>query len=519
MRLFWSLKNKFKKEEQKFISKQNQVRQDTEEIASIELILKELKQFTETNNDAQILQKIHDITTFLHKSFTDLDIITKKQISQKSEIFIDPNFKPLSLNVKKALDIVKKFEMVLPSINQKVKNQESAMINSMSMNPLYGRNSSRSQNPAMQTTEEDDLNPAYQEEQIARSTGRNVNMMPISMSGRGAPSGSSTIRGGMEHSSRKESMQKGQYDDFENEENEDTAVLTCFGDASEILQYTLGRFTWEKLKYESNAAYTGSLKYMSSCSSPDGRIYMTGGVLVSNNHPSSTWYEVSANRVQKNIKKRNMQVKRFGHSAIFLNGYVYAVGGFSHKDVPNETPVTLGSVERFAIHENKWYYVASMNEARAFWGIWKVDNQYIYVFGGLHDYQVLNNVEKYDVITDTWVSLYYKLPIPLAKLGAWVIDKKTIMIAGGITADYEASDSWYALDLQTIKWNMKQSMKVAKLLSSGLFFSKGWVYTVGGNKKGKCERYHVENNYWELIPSYIEVSDYIDLYTWTMTVT
>ena len=74
------------------------------------------------------------------------------------------------------------------------------------------------------------------------------------------------------------------------------------------------------------------------------------------------------------------------------------------------------------------------------------------------------------------------------------------------------------LDLQTIKWNMKQSMKVAKLLSSGLFYSKGWTYTVGGNKKGKCERYNVENNYWELIPSYIEVCDHIDLYTWTMTV-
>lgn len=113
-----------------------------------------------------------------------------------------------------------------------------------------------------------------------------------------------------------------------------------------------------------------------------------------------------------------MQVKRFGHCTIFLNGYVYAIGGFSHRDVPNETPVTLSSVERFAVHENKWYYVASMNESRAFAGVCKVDNQYIYTFGGLHDYQVLNNIEKYDIITDTWVSLYYKLPIPLAKLGA-----------------------------------------------------------------------------------------------------
>ena len=46
-------------------------------------------QFIEISNDAQILQKISDITTFLHKSFTDLDIITKNQVTQKSEIYID----------------------------------------------------------------------------------------------------------------------------------------------------------------------------------------------------------------------------------------------------------------------------------------------------------------------------------------------------------------------------------------------------------------------------------------------
>lgn len=277
---------KFKKEEQKFISKQNQIRQDTEEIASIELILKELKQFTETNNDAQILQKIHDVTTFLHKSFTDLDIITKKQISQKSEIFIDPNFKPLSLNVKKALDIVKKFEMVLPSINQKVKNQETAVINAMSMNPLYGQQSSRTQNPASAYNDEDDLNPAMQDEAPANATGRNSYGMPISMSGRG-PASSSRMGRKLDQSGANEDH-KVDREDAKDGDGEDSGTLTCFGDASEILQYTLGRFTWEKLKYENNAAYSGSLKYMSSCTAPDGRVYLVGGVLISNNHPSST---------------------------------------------------------------------------------------------------------------------------------------------------------------------------------------------------------------------------------------
>lgn len=65
-----------------------------------------------------MLQKLQDITTFLHKSFTDLDGITKNQVTQKSEIFIDQSFKPLSLNIRKAMEIVKKFEMMWPNVDQ-----------------------------------------------------------------------------------------------------------------------------------------------------------------------------------------------------------------------------------------------------------------------------------------------------------------------------------------------------------------------------------------------------------------
>lgn len=55
------------------------------------------------------------MTTFMHKSFTDLDIITKNQIGQKSEIYIQPSFRPLTLNVRKAIEIVNKFQMVPPT--------------------------------------------------------------------------------------------------------------------------------------------------------------------------------------------------------------------------------------------------------------------------------------------------------------------------------------------------------------------------------------------------------------------
>ena len=40
-------------------------------------IFEELLSFIDNNIDSKILQKANDVTTFLHKSFTDLDIITK----------------------------------------------------------------------------------------------------------------------------------------------------------------------------------------------------------------------------------------------------------------------------------------------------------------------------------------------------------------------------------------------------------------------------------------------------------
>ena len=105
---------RYKKEEQRFLTKTSMIGSNLEEIKNIERIFEELLAFIDNNIDSKILQKANDVTTFLHKSFTDLDLITKNQISQKGDIYIHPSFKPLTLNVKKAIEIVNKFEMIPP---------------------------------------------------------------------------------------------------------------------------------------------------------------------------------------------------------------------------------------------------------------------------------------------------------------------------------------------------------------------------------------------------------------------
>lgn len=110
----FEFEKRYKKEEQRFMTKASLIQSNLDEIKNIERIFEELLSFIDNNIDSKILQKANDVTTFLHKSYTDLDIITKNQLSQKGDIYIHPSFKPLTLNVKKAIEIVNKFEMIPP---------------------------------------------------------------------------------------------------------------------------------------------------------------------------------------------------------------------------------------------------------------------------------------------------------------------------------------------------------------------------------------------------------------------
>lgn len=59
------------------MTKTSLTQSNLDEIKNIERIFEELLSFIDVNIDSKILQKANDVTTFLHKSFTDLDIITK----------------------------------------------------------------------------------------------------------------------------------------------------------------------------------------------------------------------------------------------------------------------------------------------------------------------------------------------------------------------------------------------------------------------------------------------------------
>ena len=58
-------------------------------------------------------------------------------------------------------------------------------------------------------------------------------------------------------------------------------------------------------------------------------------------------------------------------------------------------------------------------------------------------------------------------------------------------------------------------MNSAKLVSNSLFYTSGYVYAIGGNSEGTCERYNVDKDVWQKIPSFAgKISGENSLYTY-----
>jgi N-acetylneuraminic acid mutarotase len=123
------------------------------------------------------------------------------------------------------------------------------------------------------------------------------------------------------------------------------------------------------LRYESGSTFNGTLRYLGSACTPDGRIILCGGCLVSTGDATNTCYEALVAKPNKFTRKKIMGHRRYAHACAFLNGYIYALGGFDNKDADGVAPSTLDSCERYSIHENKWTTNCAMNEGRAFAGV------------------------------------------------------------------------------------------------------------------------------------------------------
>ena len=209
--------------------------------------------------------------------------------------------------------------------------------------------------------------------------------------------------------------------------------------------------------------------------------------------------------------------RRYAHCSVFLNGYVYVIGGFNNKDAEDVNPSTINSWEWFSPYENTWSEVWPISQNRAFAASTVISNQYIYLFGGFQGFDILNTIEKYDCMSDHWLTLHLKLPAASAKLGAVAINNDEILILGGLNLSLKKRQKIVLkLSLSGKKWTSMNDMKIGKTFNCSAFYYDNYVYTIGGNEKDLWERYDLDNDFWEPIPSYSEVTSLKDFQTWCM---
>ena len=151
------------------------------------------------------------------------------------------------------------------------------------------------------------------------------------------------------------------------QQSKDFGKVYFFGDSKTYLKFDLGKMLWSSSSFRDFSAYDGTLRYFTTCFVPNRKVYMIGGCYTTNAQPSSACFAIDLWYItDKPIMKKNMIMKRYGHQSQYVNGLIYVIGGFNHRDLPNEQPVTLASCERHQVMDNSWSHIATMQEPRAF---------------------------------------------------------------------------------------------------------------------------------------------------------
>lgn len=233
----------------------------------------------------------------------------------------------------------------------------------------------------------------------------------------------------------------------------------------------------------------------STCSSV---LYVIGGYHIS----SLPNFEVFNAADGSWISQPNLPAARSGLAVVALEKRLFALGGRAHhrnSDVPVEdTPF----VHIFDIEQNCWTEGPSLRTPRNRLGAVSLDG-YIYVTGGSQQRTILNTVERYSPLTNSW---RYVAPMNVARSGhGCTVCNGKIYVIGGCSGT-EKLDAMEVYDPQIDQWTSLRPLPDPR---SGLGAASlgPYVFAIGGcenTQVSKVERYSTETDEWQSVGSLIE---------------
>lgn len=173
----------------------------------------------------------------------------------------------------------------------------------------------------------------------------------------------------------------------------------------------------------------------------------------------------------------DMPTGRAGLGVATVGNAIYAIGGRT-----GASPCAggaLATVERYDIDTNTWSTVAPLPSARSDLAAVARGGK-IYVFGGCTDFAtVLDDVDVYNPVTDTWSTAPADMPTARAAMYGAAAKGGTIYVVGGWTplTGQLATNEAYKVASDT--WSTALAMPSPRA-EMGVVSHGGRVYTVGG---------------------------------------
>lgn len=197
----------------------------------------------------------------------------------------------------------------------------------------------------------------------------------------------------------------------------------------------------------------------------DGTLYIIGGIEPGSYNKSSVLAYDPLKETWE--QKATMPTARHGLYVVAIDGYIYAIGGFSGYGYSTE-------VEVYNISTNTWTTKASMPTQRGEGGEAVVVDGNIYIIGGYGT----SAVESYNPTTNTWTTRT-SMPLAISYFSAVCINNKIYVIGGQNYATNTPLSTLYEYDPVSDTWSTKASMPFANWkFAAGVIHGK--IYTIGG---------------------------------------
>ncbi|CAN7994822.1 unnamed protein product, partial [Ixodes hexagonus] len=180
---------------------------------------------------------------------------------------------------------------------------------------------------------------------------------------------------------------------------------------------------------------------------------------------------------------------RHNHTAAFLNGYVYVVGGFDTRNTHAAVKFATKTCFRMCIETGRWQRLADMKHARCNHAT-VACNRKVYAIAGQDEFdRFLASVEVYDPNEDTWTQSPVPLCCKMSACGA-TVHNGTVHIAGGVVQSRRRTDKVFLVS-SVEKWDstFQRWLKEAAILPSGrgsmsLVSFQEQLLAVGGLTRG-----------------------------------